>query len=90
MFYRIFKNIFINLKYKGAEYIMLIDNLDKIIGLFGLMIGIEIIAAVIFSISVLYFRSPIIAGTVGNLSSLGMTLGLIGFSIYQERKKIVV
>ena len=67
---------------------MLIDNLDKIIGLFGLMMGVEIIAAVLFSVSVLYFRSPIIAGIIGNLSSLGMTLGLIGFSIYQERKKI--
>jgi hypothetical protein len=65
---------------------MIVDNLDKIIGLVGLMLGVEIIAAVIFTVSVLYFRSPIVAGIVGNLSSLGMTLGLIGFSIYHERK----
>ena len=67
---------------------MLIDNLDKIIGLVGLMVGVEIIAAVIFTISVLYFRSPVVAGIVGNLSSLSMTLGLIGFSIYHERKDV--
>ena len=66
---------------------MLIDNLDKIIGLFGLMIGVEIIATVIFTVSVLYFRSLVVAGIFGNLSSLGMTLGLIGFSIYRDRSR---
>jgi hypothetical protein len=65
---------------------LIVDNLDKIIGLVGLMVGVEIIAAVIFTVSVLYLRSPVVAGIVGNLSSLDMTLGIIGFSIYHEKK----
>lgn len=32
----------------------MIDNLDKILGLVGLMVGIEIIAIAIFTVSVLY------------------------------------
>jgi len=39
---------------------MIIDNLDKIIGLVGLIMGIEIIAIAIFMTSVLYFRNPVV------------------------------
>ncbi|MBZ2164787.1 hypothetical protein [Methanobacterium spitsbergense] len=60
---------------------MFIDNLDKIIGLVGLVIGIEIIAVVIFTFSILYFKNPVIAGLIGNFSSLTMISGLIAFSI---------
>ena len=41
---------------------MFINNLDKIIGLVGLVIGIELIAAAIFTFSILYFRNPVVAG----------------------------
>lgn len=64
---------------------MFIDNLDKIIGLIGLMIGIEIIAAAIFTLSILYFRNPQIAGLLGNFSSLGIVLGIIAYSIKKGR-----
>jgi hypothetical protein len=56
---------------------MFIDNLDKIIGFVGLVIGIELIAVAIFTLSVLYFKNPVVAGVIGNLSSLGMILGAI-------------
>jgi hypothetical protein len=65
---------------------MIIDNLDKIIGLFGLMIGIEMIAIVIFTISILYIRNPVAAGLIGNISSLTMTLGIIGYAINRDRE----
>lgn len=64
---------------------MIIDNLDKIIGLVGLMVGVEIIAAAIFTMSILYFRNPQIAGLIGNFSSLTMVLAMIGYSIKKEQ-----
>lgn len=57
--------------------LMFIDNLDKIIGMVGLVMGIELIAIAIFSVSVLYFRNPVVSGVIGNLSSLGMLLGTL-------------
>jgi len=63
---------------------MFIDNLDKIIGMVGLIIGIELIAIAIFSVSILYFRSPVVAGIIGNLSSLGMMLGTIFVFVKKE------
>ncbi|MBZ2165308.1 hypothetical protein [Methanobacterium spitsbergense] len=65
---------------------MIVDNLDKILGLFGLMIGIELIAIVIFTVSILYIRNPVAAGLIGNISSLTMTLGIIGYAINRDRK----
>ena len=63
---------------------MFIDNFDKIIGLVGVIMGIELIAILIFSVSILYFRSPVIAGVIGNLSSFGMTLGLLAVFVKKE------
>ncbi len=65
---------------------MIVDNLDKILGLFGLMVGIELIAIVIFTVSILYIRNPVAAGLIGNISSLTMTLGIIGYAINRDRK----
>ena len=63
---------------------MFIDNLDKIIGMVGLVMGIEIIAIAIFTVSVLYFRSPVVAGVIGNLTSLVMMLGTIFVFVRKE------
>lgn len=64
---------------------MIVDNLDKILGLFGLMVGIELIAIVIFTVSILYIRNPVAAGLIGNISSLTMTLGIIGYAVNRDR-----
>jgi xanthosine utilization system XapX-like protein len=63
---------------------MFIDNLDKIIGMVGLMLGIELVAIFIFTVSIAYFRSPVVAGVIGNMSSLGMTLGVIFAFVKKE------
>ena len=63
---------------------MFIDNLDKIIGMVGLIMGIELIAITIFTVSLAYFRSPVVAGVIGNMSSLGMTLGTIIVLVKRE------
>jgi hypothetical protein len=65
---------------------MIIDNLDKIIGLVGVIMGIELIAIAIFTVSILYFRNPVVAGLIGNFSCLTMTLGLLGIAINHETK----
>ena len=64
---------------------MIVDNLDKILGLFGLMVGIELVAIVIFTVSILYIRNPVAAGLIGNISSLTMTLGIIGYAVNRDR-----
>ena len=64
---------------------MIVDNMDKILGLVGIMVGIELIAIAIFTASILYFRNPFAAGIIGNISSLTMTLGLICYSLNQDR-----
>jgi hypothetical protein len=67
---------------------MFLDNLViKISALVGLFIGIELIAIALFTVSVLYFRSPVIAGVIGNLSSLGMLLGVILVFVKKEMSK---
>lgn len=68
---------------------MIIDNLDKIIGLVGLIMGMELIAIAIFTASVLYFKNPVVAGLMGNFSFLTMGLGLVGFSVNHEKKLAV-
>ncbi len=65
---------------------MIIDNLDKIIGLVGLIVGIELIAIAIFTASVLYFRNPVVAGLIGNFSFLTMGLGLLSIAVNHEKK----
>jgi hypothetical protein len=65
---------------------MIFDNLDKIIGLIGLIMGIKIIAIAIFITSILYLINPVVAGLIGNISSLTMTLGLLGYAINRERR----
>jgi hypothetical protein len=65
---------------------MFIDNLDKIIGMVGLILGIELIAIVIFTLSIVYFRNPVAAGVIGNMSSLGLTLGLTFAFVKKEMK----
>jgi hypothetical protein len=65
---------------------MIIDNLDKIIGLVGLIMGIELIAVAILMASILYFRNPVVAGLIGNFSFLTMGLGLLGIAINHEKK----
>jgi|WetSurMetagenome_2_1015567.scaffolds.fasta_scaffold483516_1 hypothetical protein len=63
---------------------MLFDNFDKIVGLVGLILGIELIAIVIFTISIVYFKSPVVAGLIGNISSLGMVLGTLFVFVKKE------
>ena len=65
---------------------MIIDNLDKIIGLVGVVMGIELIAIAIFTASILYFRNPVVAGLIGNFSFLAMGLGLLGVAVNHENK----
>jgi len=67
---------------------MFLDNLViKIASLMGMFIGIELIAIGIFTLSVLYFRSPVMAGVLANLSSLGMFLGVLFVSVITEMRK---
>jgi hypothetical protein len=68
---------------------MIVNNLDKIIGLVGLIMGIEIIAIAIFITSILYIRNPVVAGLIANISSLTMTLGFLGYAINRERNNYV-
>jgi hypothetical protein len=64
---------------------VIVNNLDKIIGLVGLIMGIEIIAIAIFISSILYIRNPVVAGLIANISSLTMTLALLSYAINRER-----
>ena len=68
---------------------MIVNNLDKIIGLVGLIMGIEIIAIAIFISSILYIRNPVVAGLIANISSLTMTLALLSYAINRERNNSV-
>ena len=47
--------------------------------------GIELIALVVFSVSIVYVRNPKVAGVLANMSSLAMTGGLIGYYIHKEK-----
>ena len=48
------------------------------------MVGIEVIAIAIFTVSILYIRNPITAGIIGNVSSLTMIMGIIGYCIKKD------
>lgn len=63
---------------------MIIDNLEKIIGLTGVVVGIELLAGAIFVLSIIYFRNQYLAGVIGNIFSLSMTIGLITFFLRKE------
>ncbi len=63
---------------------MIIDNLDKIIGLVGVCIGIEIIAGLIAIFAIIYIRNPYIAGVIGSLSSMSMSSALILLFLRRE------
>lgn len=65
--------------------IIIIDNLDKIFGLVGVIVGIEIVAAVIFIFSFIYLRNQQLAGIIGNFSSLSLTLGLITIFLKKDK-----
>jgi hypothetical protein len=64
---------------------MLINNLDKLIGLVGVCIGIEIIAGLIAIFAIIYVRTPYIAGVIASLSSLSMTSLLIMFFLRNDK-----
>ena len=73
---------------KKEEIFLFLDNLVvKISALVGMFVGIELIAIAIFTVSVIYFRSPVVAGVIGNLSSLGMILGVILVFVKKEMSK---
>jgi hypothetical protein len=63
---------------------MIIDNLDKLIGLVGVCIGIEIIAALIGTFAIIYVRNPYMAGVIASLSSMSMSGVLIYTFIKRE------
>jgi hypothetical protein len=65
-------------------YLMIIENLDKIIGLAGVCIGIEIIAGLIAMFIIVYIRNPYIAGVIGSLSSISMSSALIFMFLRRE------
>ncbi len=50
------------------------------------MLGIELVAIFIFIISIAYFRSPVVAGVIGNMSSRGMRLGVIFEFVTKEMR----
>ena len=56
---------------------MLFVDFIKIIGLLGAVIGIEIIATLIFMVAVLYLRNQQAAALIGNFSSISMALVLM-------------
>lgn len=64
--------------------IILIDNLDKLIGLVGLCIGIEIIAGFIAIFAIIYVKNPYLAGVIGSLSSMSMSSALIYMFLRKE------
>lgn len=56
---------------------MIHEGFINIIGLTGILVGIELIAFGISFLSILYLKNPQIAGIIWNISSLSMTSGLI-------------
>jgi len=63
---------------------MIFENLEKIIGLFGIVIGIEIIAGLIFILSILYLRNQQIAGIIRSFSNLSMKCALIAIFLKKD------
>lgn len=65
---------------------MFIDNLDKIIWYSRFDVGYRISCYIHFIISIAYFRSPVVAGVIGNMSSRGMRLGVIFEFVTKEMR----
>jgi hypothetical protein len=66
----------------------MISNLDKIIGMMGLVLGVEVVSIVIFLFLIIKLRNPMLAGLAGNISSLGMIVGIICIFVKQDRGKL--
>jgi hypothetical protein len=66
----------------------MISNLDKIIGMVGLVLGVEVVSIVIFLFLIINLRNPVLAGLAGNISSLGMIVGIICVFLKQEMGKL--
>jgi hypothetical protein len=56
---------------------MIYEDFLYLIGLTGILVGIEIIASAIAFLSILYLKNPQITGIIWSISSLSMTSGLI-------------
>lgn len=67
---------------------MMISNLDKIIGMMGLILGVEVISIVVFLFLLINIRNPVLAGLAGNISSLSMTVGIIFIFVKQEMGRL--
>lgn len=67
---------------------MMLFNLDKIIGMMGLILGVEVISIVIFIFLLINIRNPVLAGLAGNLSSLSMIVGIIFIFVKQEMGRL--
>jgi hypothetical protein len=66
----------------------MISNLDKILGMMGLILGVEVISIVVFLFLLVNIRNPVLAGLAGNISSLGMMVGIIFIFVKQEMGKL--
>lgn len=66
----------------------MISNLDKILGMMGLILGVEVISIVIFLFLLINIRNPVLAGLAGNISSLGMMVGIIFIFVKQEMGRL--
>ncbi len=64
---------------------MIMENLIKILGLTGTVIGIELIAVLIFTLSLVYFRNQQTAAFIGCFSMLSMVLSLIAVFLKFEK-----
>lgn len=75
------------IKKREVNCVMLF-NLDKIIGMMGLILGVEVISIVIFIFLLINIRNPVLAGLAGNLSSLSMIVGIIFIFVKQEMGRL--
>jgi hypothetical protein len=67
---------------------VIISNLDKILGMVGLILGVEVISIVVFLFILVNIRNPVLAGLAGNISSLGMMVGIIFIFVKHEIGKL--
>ena len=64
---------------------MLFMDFIKFIGLFGTVLGIQMIAIIIFIVSTVYLGNQQVAGLIGNISSMIMALVLIATLLKNDR-----
>lgn len=60
------------------------DIIIGVINMFGLSISLALIAAGISMVALFYFKRPYIASVIGSLSSVTVTLSVIGFFLRKE------